>query len=59
VKPLALQAECGFYAYGEMRLKSRSTRNAGAGIDARERGMLMHKALELVWLKPAVISRFR
>jgi probable DNA repair protein len=51
VKPLALQAECGFHAYGEMRLKAEALETPAPGIDARERGMLMHKALELVWLK--------
>ena len=51
MKPLALQAECGFHAYGEMRLKAEALETPAPGIDARERGMLMHKALELVWLK--------
>ena len=51
VKPLARQAECGFHAYGEMRLKAEALETPAPGIDARERGMLMHKALELVWLK--------
>jgi ATP-dependent helicase/nuclease subunit B len=51
VKPLALQAECGFHAYGEMRLKAPALETPGPGVDARERGMLLHKALELVWLK--------
>jgi len=51
VKPLALQAECGFHAYGEMRLKAPALETPAPGIDARERGMLLHKALELVWLK--------
>ena len=51
VKPLALQAECGFHAYGEMRLKAESLETPAPGIDPRERGMLLHKALELVWLK--------
>ena len=51
VKPLALQAECGFHAYGEMRLEAEALETPAPGIDARERGMLMHKALELVWLK--------
>lgn len=51
VKPLALQAECGFHAYGEMRLAAEPLEVPAPGIDARERGMLLHKALELVWLK--------
>jgi len=51
VKPLALQAECGFHAYGEMRLRAAALEAPAPGIDSRERGMLLHKALELVWLK--------
>jgi RecB family exonuclease len=49
VTPLTLQAECGFRAYGEMRLAARALEAPAPGIDARERGMLLHKALELVW----------
>ena len=30
VKPLTLQAECGFHAYGEVRLRARAPRGAGA-----------------------------
>jgi ATP-dependent helicase/nuclease subunit B len=51
VKPLALQAECGFRAYGEMRLAAAPLETPAPGLDARERGMLLHKALELVWIK--------
>ena len=51
VTPLALQAECGFHAYGEMRLKARELENPEPGVSSRERGMLLHKALELVWIK--------
>jgi probable DNA repair protein len=57
VKPLALQAECGFRAYGELRLKAEALETPAPGIDRRERGMLVHKALELVWLK--LESHFR
>jgi len=51
VKPLALQAECGFHAYGEMRLAAEKLEAPAPGVDARERGMLLHKALELIWIK--------
>jgi hypothetical protein len=51
VKPLTLQAECEFRAYGEMRLKAGKLEVPEPGIDRRERGMLLHKALELVWIK--------
>ena len=51
VKPLALQAECGFRAYGEMRLRADDLESPAPGLDPRERGMLLHKALELIWIK--------
>ena len=51
VRPLALQAECGFRAYGEMRLAADVLETPAPGLDPRERGMLLHKALELIWIK--------
>ena len=51
VTPLTLQAECGFHAYAEVRLAAEELRTPAPGLDARERGMLLHKALELVWIK--------
>jgi probable DNA repair protein len=51
VKSLTLQAECGFRAYGELRLAAEPLETPAPGLDPRERGMLLHKALELVWLK--------
>lgn len=51
VTPLALQAECGFHAYGEVRLAAEKLEEPAPGIDARDRGKLLHKALELVWSK--------
>lgn len=51
VKSLTLQSECGFRAYGELRLAAAPLEEPAPGLDARERGMLMHKALELVWIK--------
>ncbi len=49
--PLTLQAECGFHAYAEVRLAARKLEEPMPGLDARDRGMLLHKALELVWIK--------
>jgi ATP-dependent helicase/nuclease subunit B len=57
VKSLTLQAECGFRAYGELRLSADALEMPAPGLNARERGMLLHKALELVWQK--VLSHFR
>jgi probable DNA repair protein len=51
VTPLALQAECGFHAYAQVRLAAEDLEEPAPGLDARERGMLLHKALELVWIK--------
>ena len=51
VRPLQLQAECAFHAYAEMRLGARPLEAPTPGIDPRERGMLLHKALELIWEK--------
>ena len=51
VRPLTLQAECGFHAYGEMRLDARPMEEPAPGIDRRTRGQLLHKALELLWSK--------
>ncbi len=51
VTPLTLQAECGFHAYAQVRLAAHELEQPAPGLDARERGMLMHKALELVWIK--------
>lgn len=51
VTPLTLQAECGFHAYAQVRLAGEELEEPAPGLDARERGMLLHKALELVWIK--------
>jgi len=51
VRPLQLQAECAFHAYAEMRLAAQPLEAPSPGIDPRERGMLLHKALELIWEK--------
>src|SRR5262249_22727679 len=51
VGPLTLQGECGFHAYAEYRLAARELESPQPGLDRRERGLLLHKALELVWLR--------
>jgi probable DNA repair protein len=51
VKSLTLQSECGFRAYSELRLAAEPLETPAPGLDRRERGMLLHKALELVWIK--------
>jgi ATP-dependent helicase/nuclease subunit B len=51
VRPLQLQAECAFHAYAELRLQAKPLESPIPGVDPRERGMLLHKALELIWEK--------
>ena len=46
---LQLQAACGFRAFAERRLWSTEIEAAELGLDARERGNVVHKALELFW----------
>jgi probable DNA repair protein len=43
------QSECPFRAFAEIRLNSGTLEDACFGLDARERGGLLHKALQLVW----------
>ncbi|HEY6412750.1 MAG TPA: PD-(D/E)XK nuclease family protein [Edaphobacter sp.] len=46
---LKLQAACGFRAFAERRLGATEIEAAELGIDARESGNVIHKALELFW----------
>ncbi len=46
---LKLQAACGFLAFAEMRLRSESVDPCELGLDAMERGNLVHRALENFW----------
>jgi probable DNA repair protein len=48
---LELQAACPFRAQMEMRLAARVLEEPGVGVDAAERGDLVHKALAGVWLE--------
>ena len=43
------QSLCPFKAFAEYRLHSSTPEEGCLGLDARERGGLLHKALELVW----------
>jgi probable DNA repair protein len=44
-----LQAACPFRAFAEVRLDAAPLEEPAVGLDARERGILLHKALELLW----------
>ncbi|CAN5435717.1 PD-(D/E)XK nuclease family protein [soil metagenome] len=46
---LAAQAACGFRAFAEQRLWSSEPNVAELGMDAAERGTLVHRVLELFW----------
>ncbi len=46
---LEFQAACGFQAFAEGRLQAHSLRKAELGMDAMERGNVIHRALELFW----------
>lgn len=46
---LKAQAACGFFAFAEMRLRADSPDIREPGLDAGERGNLVHRALELFW----------
>ncbi|MGH8496453.1 MAG: PD-(D/E)XK nuclease family protein [Gammaproteobacteria bacterium] len=43
------QAACGFRAFAELRLHARPLESPAPGIDARERGKLLHEALQGLW----------
>ena len=46
---LQAQAACAFKAFAEKRLFSSTPETIELGLDARERGSLVHKVLELFW----------
>jgi probable DNA repair protein len=46
---LELQAACGFRAFAEHRLRSTAIEPDVLGMDARERGQVVHRVLELFW----------
>ncbi len=48
-KILELQAACGFRAFAEQRLWASELRETELGMDPSERGIVVHKALEIFW----------
>jgi probable DNA repair protein len=44
-----LQSLCPFRAFAELRLGARPLEQATLGLDARDRGTLLHKVMELFW----------
>ncbi|MGI8961211.1 MAG: PD-(D/E)XK nuclease family protein [Bryobacteraceae bacterium] len=53
------QSLCPFRAFAEMRLHAEMLDDACFGLDARERGGLLHKALQLVWQELQTQTRLR
>jgi ATP-dependent helicase/nuclease subunit B len=53
------QSLCPFRAFAEMRLHADTLQDACFGLDARERGGLLHKALQLVWQELQTQTRLR
>jgi ATP-dependent helicase/nuclease subunit B len=43
------QAACPFSAFAEFRLGAKMLESSSASIDARDRGILLHKAMESLW----------
>jgi len=50
VRLLELQSLCPFRSFAELRLGARALSAPQPGIDARQRGRILHRALELFWL---------
>lgn len=48
-RALELQSRCPFRAYAQLRLGADALESPLPGITARERGRLLHRALELLW----------
>jgi len=46
-----LQAACPFKAFAELRLHARKLETPTIGLRALDRGIIAHKALELIWLE--------
>ena len=53
------QSLCPFRAFAEMRLDAEMLQDACFGLDARERGGLLHKALQRVWQELQTQTRLR
>lgn len=43
------QSQCPFRAFAEIRLRAGTMEEASLGLDSRDRGTLLHKALQAVW----------
>ncbi len=48
-RAIELQSRCPFRAYAQLRLRAEPLESPVPGITARERGQMLHRALELLW----------
>lgn len=46
---LANQAKCPFKAFAEHRLRAKASSQTTEGLDAKERGKIIHRVMELLW----------
>ncbi|KTD31221.1 recombinase B [Legionella moravica] len=46
---LSYQAKCPFKAFAEHRLKAKPSQPASDGLDAKEKGIIVHKVMEVLW----------
>ncbi len=46
---LANQAKCPFKAFAEHRLRAKASSQTTEGLDAKEKGKIIHKVMELLW----------
>jgi probable DNA repair protein len=56
---LQMQAACPFRAFAEFRLAARELESPPLGLDARDRGVLLHEALKLCWIELQSQDRLR
>jgi RecB family exonuclease len=53
------QSQCPFRAFAENRLRASALEEAALGLDSRERGGFLHRALEQVWQELQTLDRLR
>lgn len=52
-RAIELQSRCPFRAYAQLRLRADPIETPAPGITARERGSMLHRALQLLWQRLA------
>lgn len=53
------QSQCPFRSFAEIRLRAGSLEEAALGLDSRDRGTFLHKALQGVWQELRTLDRLR